>query len=90
MTSLIARVAIMTTPGSATVHMEAMPMDFIKLPVVYTCATNNGTEMKLEIITMNAMKETKLVNVSKDCFILKDPYTKRLKFLIELSLLGSR
>lgn len=90
MTSLIARVAIITTPGTTIVQMEAMPMDFIKLPVVYTCATNSGTEMKLEIITTKAMKETKEVKVSNCCFILKDPYTKRLKFLIELSLLGSR
>nr|DAR02603.1 MAG TPA: hypothetical protein [Caudoviricetes sp.] len=76
MTSLIARVAIITTPGNTTVHMEAIPMDFIKLPVVYTCATNRGTLMKLLIITMNEIKLTKEVKVSKDCFILKDPYTK--------------
>lgn len=74
MTSLIARVAIMTTPGSTTVHMDACPMDFIKLPVVYTCATKSGTETKLEIITMNAMKETKEVKVSKDCFMIRSLY----------------
>ncbi len=70
--------------------MLAIPMDFISDPVVYTWPTNRGTEMKLEIITMNAMKETKEVKLSNCCFMIEDPYTKRLKFLIELSLLGSR
>lgn len=74
MTSLIARVAIITTPGSTIVHMDACPMDFIKLPVVYTCTTNNGTEMKLEIITINAMKETKEVKVSNCCFMIRSLY----------------
>lgn len=64
----------MTTPGNTTVHMEAIPMDFISDPVVYTCATNNGTEMKLEIITTKAMKETKEVKVSKDCFMIRSLY----------------
>ena len=66
----------MTTPGSTTVHIEACPMDFISDPVVYTCATNNGTEMKLEIITTKAMKETKEVKVLNCCFMIEDPYTK--------------
>nr|DAO83439.1 MAG TPA: hypothetical protein [Caudoviricetes sp.] len=34
MTSLIILVMIITTPGSTTVHMLAIPMDFIRLPVV--------------------------------------------------------
>ena len=76
--------------GMAIVHIDAMPMDFAKLPVVYTYATSNGTDTKLLVITINEMKDTKEVNLSNCCFILKDPYTKRLKFLIELSLLGSR
>lgn len=76
MTSLIIRVTIMTTPGSTTVHMEAMPIDFIRLPVVYTWPTKSGTEMKLEIITMNEMKETKEVKVSNCFFMIEDPYTK--------------
>lgn len=80
MTSLIIRVTIITTPGSTTVHIEACPIDFIRLPVVYTCATKSGTEMKLEIITMNEMKETKEVKVSNCFFMIEDPYTKRLKF----------
>lgn len=76
--------------GMAIVHMEAIPIDFIKLPVVYTYATNSGTEIILLVIITNPINVIIEVNVSNDCFILKDPYTKRLKFLIELSLLGSR
>nr|DAK61117.1 MAG TPA: hypothetical protein [Caudoviricetes sp.] len=89
MTSLIARVAIITTPGNTTVHIEAIPMDFIKLPVVYTCATSNGTLMKLLIITMNEIKLTKEVKVSNCCFMIRSLY-KEIKVLVELSLLGSR
>ena len=78
----------MTTPGNTTVHMEAIPIDFIRLPVVYTCPTKSGTEMKLEIITMNEMKETKEVKVLNDCFMIRSLY-KEIKCLVELSLLGS-
>nr|DAR92407.1 MAG TPA: hypothetical protein [Caudoviricetes sp.] len=62
---------IITTPGSTTVHMDACPIDFIKLPVVYTCATKRGTLMKLEIITMNEIKLTKEVKVLNCCFMVK-------------------
>ena len=88
MTSLIIRVTIITTPGSTTVHIEAIPIDFIRLPVVNTCPTKSGTEMKLEIITTKAMKETKEVKVSKCCFMIRSLY-KEIKCLVELSLLGS-
>lgn len=81
---------IVVMTGIAIVHIDAIPMDFTRDPVVYTYATNNGTEIILLVITTKQMNVIIEVNVLNDCFILKDPYTKRLKFLIELSLLGSR
>nr|DAO83440.1 MAG TPA: hypothetical protein [Caudoviricetes sp.] len=44
--------------------------------------------MKLEIITMNEIKLTKEVKVSKCCFMIRSLY-KEIKCLVELSLLGS-
>nr|DAS66440.1 MAG TPA: hypothetical protein [Bacteriophage sp.] len=61
---------IVVIAGMAIVHMEAIPMDFAKLPVVYTYATNNGTDTKLLVITINEMKDTKEVNLSNCCFMI--------------------
>ena len=57
--------------GIAIVHIDAIPMDFAKLPVVYTYATSNGTEMMLLVITTKQMNVIIEVNVLNDCFILK-------------------
>ena len=61
---------IVVIAGMAIIHIDAMPMDFAKLPVVYTYATNSGTDTKLLVITINEMKDTKEVNMSTCCFMI--------------------